>query len=142
MSILNSLFSDLLSTVITNDKNEYQHEPEFYFNGKKYDLSDPDDVAEVHDIINEFKNNPLTKVFFSDEEINKIIDEANTYVDETYDMLTEDNEDDAAYIAEAYLEDTIDDWENVPEDQKERAINTIADFYNWLEDHSEYEHVE
>lgn len=140
MSILNSFLKELLTTAIENDKNEFEHNAEFYFNGKKYDLSNPGDVAEVHSLINEFKTNEFAKIFFTEEDINTMVEEVNKYIDDTYDILNtpeEDDEDDATYIAKAYLEDTIEAWENAPEDQKERAIKVIADFYNWLEEHSE-----
>lgn len=139
MNILNSLLKELLTTTIADNKNEFQHNAEFYFNGKKYDLSNSDDVAEVHDVINEFKNNEFAKMFFTEETINDMVDEVNKYVDDTYNILNAtDDESDATYIAEAYLEDTIENWENAPEDQKERAIKVIVDFYNWLEKHSDY----
>ena len=140
MSILNSFLKELLTTVIENDKNEFEHNAEFYFNGKEYDLSNSEDVAEVHSLINEFKTNEFAKIFFTEEDINTMVEEVNKYIDDTYDILNtpeEDDEDDATYIAKAYLEDTIEAWENAPEDQKERAIKVIADFYNWLEEHSE-----
>ena len=140
MSILNSFLKELLTTAIENDKNEFEHNAEFYFNGKEYDLSNPGDVAEVHSLINEFKTNEFAKIFFTEEDINTMVEEVNKYIDDTYDILNtpeEDDEDDATYIAKAYLEDTIETWENAPEDQKERAIKVIADFYNWLEEHSE-----
>lgn len=140
MSILNSFLKELLTTAIENDKNEFEHNAEFYFNGKEYDLSNSEDVAEVHSLINEFKTNEFAKIFFTEEDINTMVEEVNKYIDDTYDILNtpeEDDEDDATYIAKAYLEDTIEAWENAPEDQKERAIKVIADFYNWLEEHSE-----
>ena len=40
--------------------------------------------------------------------------------------------DDAHYVANAYLEDTVDGWENVSEDQKNRSINALASFFNWM----------
>lgn len=140
MSILNSFLKELLTTAIENDKNEFEHNAEFYFNGKEYDLSNSEDVAEVHSLINEFKTNEFAKIFFTEEDINTMVEEVNKYIDDTYYILNtpeEDDEDDATYIAKAYLEDTIEAWENAPEDQKERAIKVIADFYNWLEEHSE-----
>lgn len=54
------------------------------------------------------------------------------YKDQTAEDLYED---DNEYVANAYLEDTIKNWEDVDNKDRYRAVRTLADFLDWVDSH-------
>ena len=123
------------ASVMYNDGDNMK----FTVNGEELDLSTEENVKKAYDLVDAFANNPILKMFMTESVINKMVDSAKERIDEihqsTIDEEPEDAtkfEDDAHYVANAYLEDTVDGWEDVPEDQKNRSINALADFFNWM----------
>lgn len=123
------------ASVMYNDGDNMK----FTVNGEKLDLSTEENVKKAYDLVDAFANNPILKMFMTESAINKMVDSAKERIDEihqsTIDEAPEDTnkfEDDAHYVANAYLEDTVDGWEDVPEDQKNRSINALASFFNWM----------
>lgn len=123
------------ASVMHNDGDNMK----FTVNGEELDLSTEENVKKAYDLVDAFANNPILKMFMTESVINKMIDSAKERIDEihqsTIDKEPEDAtkfEDDAHYVANAYLEDTVDGWEDVPEDQKNRSINALANFFNWM----------
>lgn len=111
------------------------------FNGQEIDFKNPEQVQEVLNTIDEVFDNPLLALFTSEDKLNelknayrkKIIDAHEEAMNSDEDSM----EDDAHYIANAYLEDTVDDWENVPDEVKKRSVKVIVDFFNWLKEKGE-----
>lgn len=123
------------ASVMYNDGDNMK----FTVNGEELDLSTEENVKKAYDLVDAFANNPILKMFMTESAINKMVDSAKERIDEihqsTIDEVPEDTnkfEDDAHYVANAYLEDTVDGWEDVPEDQKNRSINALASFFNWM----------
>ena len=123
------------ASVMYNDGDNMK----FTVNGEELDLSTEENVKKAYDLVDAFANNPILKMFMTESVINKMVDSAKERIDEihqsTIDEKPEDAtkfEDDAHYVANAYLEDTVDGWEDVPEDQKNRSINALASFFNWM----------
>lgn len=123
------------ASVMYNDGDNMK----FTVNGEELDLSTEENVKKAYDLVDAFANNPILKMFMTESAINKMVDSAKERIDEihqsTIDEAPEDAnkfEDDAHYVANAYLEDTVDGWEDVPEDQKNRSINALANFFNWM----------
>lgn len=111
------------------------------FNGQEIDFKNAEQVQEVLNTIDEVFDNPLLALFTSEDKLNelknayrkKIIDAHEEAMNSDEDSM----EDDAHYIANAYLEDTVDDWENVPDEVKKRSVKVIVDFFNWLKEKGE-----
>ena len=123
------------ASVMYNDGDNMK----FTVNGEELDLSTEENVKKAYDLVDAFANNPILKMFMTESVINKMVDSAKERIDEihqsTIDEESEDAtkfEDDAHYVANAYLEDAVDGWEDVPEDQKTRSINALANFFNWM----------
>ena len=102
-------------------------------------LNDEKNVKKAYDLVDAFANNPILKMYMTENAINKMVNSAKERIDAIHqsaiDKAHEDTnkfEDDAHYVANAYLEDTVDGWENVSEDQKNRSINALASFFNWM----------
>ena len=119
----------------------------FTLNENELDLSIEENVKKAYDLIDSFANNPIFKMLMTESDINNMVDSAKERInaihqlaiseaseDATEDATEDANkfEDDAHYVANAYLEDTVDGWEDVPEDKKIRSINALADFFNWM----------
>lgn len=149
------MFVDFLKNVLTfigrngdtlamyNDGDDIK----FTLNENELDLSIEENVKKAYDIIDAFANNPIFKTLMTKGDINKMVDSAKERInaihqsaiseapeDATEDATEDTNkfEDDAHYVANAYLEDTVDGWEDVPEDKKNRSINALANFFNWM----------
>ena len=123
------------ASVMYNDGDDMK----FTVNGEELDLSTEENVKKAYDLVDAFANNPILKLFMTESDINKMVDSAkeriNAIHQSTISEAPEDAnkfEDDAHYVANAYLEDTVDGWEDVPEDQKNRSINALANFFNWM----------
>ena len=123
------------ASVMYNDGDDMK----FTVNGEELDLSTEENVKKAYDLVDAFANNPILKMFMTESAINKMVDSAKERIDEIHqstinETLEDANkfEDDAHYVANAYLEDTVDGWEDVPEDQKNRSINALANFFNWM----------
>lgn len=121
--------------VMYNDGDDMK----FTLNGKELDLSTEENVKKAYDLVDAFANNPILKMYMTENAINKMVNSAKERIDAIHqsaiDKAHEDAnkfEDDAHYVANAYLEDTVDGWENVSEDQKNRSINALASFFNWM----------
>ena len=105
-----------------------------------YWLVPANDIGEARKkVVDAFANNPILKMYMTENAINKIVNSAKERIDAIHqsaiDKAHDDTnkfEDDAHYVANAYLEDTVDGWENVSEDQKNRSINALASFFNWM----------
>ena len=123
------------ASVMYNDGDDMK----FTLNGKELDLSTEENVKKAYDLVDAFANNPILKMYMTENAINKMVNSAKeridaihqSAIDKAYDD-TNKFEDDAHYVANAYLEDTVDGWENVSEDQKNRSINALASFFNWM----------
>lgn len=114
----------------------------FTLNGEEVDFADEEKVHELIDAVDNFYNNPLLRLFVSDEQLKTITEEMKEKIADAHheaigktphDDISEMLNDDAHYIANAYLEDTVDDWENVDDEAKKRSINALADFFTWME---------
>ena len=123
------------ASVMYNDGDDMK----FTVNGEELDLSTEENVKKAYDLVDAFANNPILKMFMTESAINKMVDSAKERIDEIHqstinETLEDANkfEDDAHYVANAYLEDTVDGWEDVSEDQKNRSINALANFFNWM----------
>lgn len=123
------------ASVMYNDGDDMK----FTLNGKELDLSTEENVKKAYDLVDEFANNPILKMYMTENAINKMVNSAKERIDAIHqsaiDKAHDDTnkfEDDAHYVANAYLEDTVDGWENVSEDQKSRSINALASFFNWM----------
>ena len=138
-----NFFKNALTVIGGNDDASVMHNDgdnmKFTVNGEELDLSTEENVKKAYDLVDAFANNTILKMFMPESVINKMVDSAKERIDEihqsTIDEEPEDAtkfEDDAHYVANAYLEDTVDGWEDVPEDQKNRSINVLADFFNWV----------
>ena len=110
------------ASVMYNDGDDMK----FTLNGKELDLSTEENVKKANDLVDAFAINKM--VNSAKERIDAIHQSA---IDKAHDD-TNKFEDDAHYVANAYLEDTVDGWENVSEDQKNRSINALASFFNWM----------
>ena len=126
------------ASVIYNDDNM-----KFTVDGEELDLSKEENVKKAYDMVDAFAENPLMKLFMSDNAINEMIESAKNRIDSIHTQLTEQPEeeqqfeDDAEYVANAYLEDTVEGWENVPAEQKTRSIRALAYFFNWMKKQAE-----
>ena len=105
-----------------------------------------ENVKKAYDLVDAFANNPILKMYMTENAINKMVNSAKERIDAIHqsaiDKAHEDTnkfEDDAHYVANAYLEDTVDGWENVSEDQKNRSINALASFFNWMKTQADNE---
>ena len=123
------------ASVMYNDGDDMK----FTLNGKELDLSTEENVKKAYDLVDAFANNPILKMYMTENAINKMVNSAKeridvihqSAIDKAHDDINK-FEDDAHYVANAYLEDTVDGWENVSEDQKNRSINALASFFNWM----------
>ena len=149
------MFVDFLKNVLTfigrngdtlamyNDGDDVK----FTLNENELDLSIEENVKKAYDLIDSFASNPIFKMLMTESDINNMVDSAKERInaihqsaiseasEDTTEDATEDAnkfEDDAHYVANAYLEDTVDGWADVPEDQKNRSINALANFFNWM----------
>lgn len=126
------------ASVVYNDDNM-----KFTVDGEELDLSKEENVKKAYDMVDAFAENPLMKLFMSDNTINEMIESAKNRIDSIHAQLTEQPEeeqqfeDDAEYVANAYLEDTVEGWENVPAEQKTRSIHALASFFNWMKKQAE-----
>ena len=114
--------------VMYNDGDDMK----FTLNGKELDLSTEENVKKAYDLVDAFANNPILKMYMTENAINKMVNSAKERIDTIHqsaiDKAHEDTnkfEDDAHYVAKAYLEDTVDGRENV-------SINALASFFNWM----------
>lgn len=146
-----NFFKNVLAVIDGNCDASVMHNDgdnmKFTVNGEELDLSTEENVKKAYDLIDAFANNPILKMFMTESDINRIVDSAKERInaihqsaiseaseDATEDATKDDNnfEDDAHYVANAYLEDIVDGWADVPEDKKNRSINALANFFNWL----------
>jgi hypothetical protein len=69
--------------------------------------------------------------------MSKTADDFDSYLykDQTAEDLYED---DNEYVANAYLEDTVKNWENVDNKDRYRAVRTLADFLDWVDSHIDF----
>ena len=107
-------------------------------------MSIEENVKKAYDLIDSFASNPIFKMLMTESDINNMVDSAKerinaihqSAISEASEDTTEDATEDANKFeddaANAYLEDTVDGWADVPEDQKNRSINALANFFNWM----------
>ena len=65
----------------------------------------------------------------------ELVDLANEYAKNVSTTAEDLYEDDNEYVANAYLEDTIKNWEDVDNKDRYRAVRTLADFLDWVDSH-------
>lgn len=109
--------------------------PTVTINGEVLDLSSEDNVQKAYDFIDTFAKSPITKLFMDDDDINNICNVAKKNIESLHASLTaekSDEDDDSVEIATNYLKETVDNWEDVPDEQKKRSIRAITDFIDWL----------
>ena len=112
--------------------------PTVTINGEVLDLSSEDNVQKAYDFIDTFAKSPITKLFMGDDDINNICTIAKNNIEALHASLTtdeSDEDDDSIEIATNYLKETVDNWEDVPDEQKKRSIRAITDFIDWLAEH-------
>lgn len=101
-----------------------------------------DDLYSHTDYVDYMYQDELAKSFnelvdLADEyakNMSKTADDFDSYLykDQTAEDLYED---DNEYVANAYLEDTVKNWENVDSEDRYRAVRTLADFLDWVDSH-------
>ena len=146
--MLSEIFKDLFDLSLTNKKENKTDniediiikgmKPTVTINGEVLDLSSEDNVQKVYDFIDTFAKSPITKLFMDDDDINNICTIAKNNIEALHASLTtdeSDEDDDSIEIATNYLKETVDNWEDVPDEQKKRSIRAITDFIDWLADH-------
>lgn len=123
----------------------------FIVNGQELDLTDEENVKKAYDLIDSFASNPLMTWLIPEDSIKDMVDDAKKQIENIHKELVEKAakvvevkskpkislEDDASYIANAYLEDTYKgcgEWDSVPNEQKTKCINALADFFNWMKE--------
>lgn len=65
----------------------------------------------------------------------ELVDLANEYAKNMSTTAEDLYEDDNEYVANAYLEDTVKNWEDVNSEERHRAVRTLADFLDWVDSH-------
>lgn len=142
--ILQEIFNDLMGkdseTNSTEMLKEEKEVPQVILNGEPIDLSKSENVQKAYDFIDMFAKSPVTKLFMDDDTINNICDVAKKNIEAMHAGLTTNKEvdevdDDSVELATKYLEETVDNWKDVPVEQKKRSINAITDFIDWLAEH-------
>ena len=146
--MLSEIFKDLFDLSLTNKKENKTDniediiikgmKPTVTINGEVLDLSSEDNVQKAYDFIDTFAKSPITKLFMDDDDINNICTIAKNNIEALHASLTtdeSDEDDDSIEIATNYLKETVDNWEDVPDEQKKRSIRAITDFIDWLADH-------
>lgn len=115
-------------------------------NGKTFDLTKKEDYEKAKSLLNDLSENQLMKWIFNEEELDKLISDIGTDIDNMYHQGNPEScncgcpcvkdelnlEDDGNYIANAYLEDVVENWNEICVEDKKRYMNVISDFYNWL----------
>ena len=146
--MLSEIFKDLFDLSLTNKKENNTDniediiikgmKPTVTINGEVLDLSSEDNVQKAYDFIDTFAKSPITKLFMDDDDINNICTIAKNNIEALHASLTtdeSDEDDDSIEIATNYLKETVDNWEDVPDEQKKRSIRAITDFIDWLAEH-------
>ena len=160
--MLSEIFKDLFDLSLTNKKDLFdlsltnkkenntdniedtiikRMKPTVTINGEVLDLSSEDNVQKAYDFIDTFAKSPITKLFMDDDDINNICTIAKNNIEALHASLTtdesdeSDEDDDSIEIATNYLKETVDNWEDVPDEQKKRSIRAITDFIDWLAEH-------
>ena len=146
--MLSEIFKDLFDLSLTNKKENNTDniediiikgmKPTVTINGEVLDLSSEDNVQKAYDFIDTFAKSPITKLFMDDDDINNICTIAKNNIETLHASLISDEsdeDDDSIEIATNYLKETVNNWEDVPDEQKKRSIRAITDFIDWLAEH-------
>ena len=157
--MLSEIFKDLFDLSLTNKKDLFDlsltnkkenntdniediiikgMKPTVTINGEVLDLSSEDNVQKAYDFIDTFAKSPITKLFMDDDDINNICTIAKNNIETLHASLISDEsdeDDDSIEIATNYLKETVNNWEDVPDEQKKRSIRAITDFIDWLAEH-------
>lgn len=156
--MLSEIFKDLLDFPITDEKvntteilkeeNNENNIPQVTLNGEPIDLSKPENVQKAYDFIDMFAKSPIIKLFMDEEDINNICDAAKKNIEAIHVELTSDVGDPDAdddpdpgpddvevndFIVTQYLVETVENWEDVPEERRKRSVRALTDFMNWLD---------
>lgn len=103
---------------------DHNNDSDLYSHNDYVDYMYQDELAKSHNeamcLANEYKNNESSTYDYEDQ------DADNLY------------EDDNEYVANAYLEDTVKNWNNVDNKARYRAVRTLADFLDWVDSHIDY----
>lgn len=119
---------------------------------KSFDLSNPEDYDEIVKRIEELRSNILVKLICNNDEkeVNKFVDGLLEDVRKVSDALSAENADndpedgdeedfdDPIGIVEAYLDETAKGWRDQSEEEQEKYVNVLCNFYEWLMDNIDF----